>query len=38
MKISLFGLNDIREHINKIKFMASQVWTNYDWLLQKSEL
>jgi len=35
MKISLFGINDIREHINKIKFMASQSWTNFDWLSQK---
>jgi len=38
MKISLFGINDIREHINKTKFMASQSWTNFDWLSQKSEL
>jgi len=24
MKISLFGINDVRERINKIKFLASQ--------------
>ena len=30
MKISIFGINDTREHINEIKFMAGQFLANFD--------